>query len=125
MHCGGCSSRRPPWARDTHACAPRARDSAKHDGGAFPRRTGEAILPGVVAKGTSEKGGAAALGIAFPGFPTFLPGTVEIHSTSGRRLHRCVVGIVAIGNHLLRPAGERLLTTLESRLQLPVIDGIG
>jgi hypothetical protein len=64
------------------------------------RRTGKAILPGMVGKSAAPKSGAAPLRVAFCRLPTLLPGTVKIYAVRRGRLYRRMIGVVAIGNKL-------------------------
>jgi len=90
----------------------------------FSPRASETILLGIIGEGAGQELGAAALGIAFPGLPTLLPRSIKVHSAVRRGRDRSVIGVVAIGHHLLRVASQSLLAALQSRRQLAVIDGV-
>lgn len=68
----------------------------------FSRRAAENILRRIVGKSATQKRRAAALRVAFRRFPTVLPRTVKIHAVRRGRLHRCMIGVITIGNDLLR-----------------------
>src|SRR5260370_32395370 len=80
------------------------------------RRTGKAVPLGIVGKRAGQELGAASLCIAFHRFPALLPRSIEVHSASCRRLHRRMIGVVAIGPDLLRLLPQRSFAPLECRL---------
>jgi hypothetical protein len=75
--------------------------------------TGEAVALGVVGKRASKELGAAALRIAFDGFLAILPRSIEVYPASCRRLHRRVIGVVAIGHDLFRLLSQRSFAPFE------------
>ncbi len=88
-------------------------------------RTGKSVLRGIVRKRAGQELGVPAVRIALHGPPTILPRPVEVHSLIGGRLHRGVVGVVAIGHDLFGRASQRCGAAFQRRLHLPVVDGIG
>src|SRR6202049_3175144 len=76
-------------------------------------RTSEAVALGIVGKRAGYELGAAALCIAFDWFPAILPRSIEVHPASCRRLHRRVIGVVAIGHDLFRLLSQRSFAPFE------------
>src|SRR6202140_4540409 len=76
-------------------------------------RTGEAVALGIEGKRAGQELGATALRIAFDRFPAILPRSIEVHPASCRRLHRRVIGVVAIGHDLFRLLSQRSFAPFE------------
>jgi hypothetical protein len=89
------------------------------------RRASEAIPLGIVGEGAGQKCAAAPLRVAFAGLPTLLPRSIKVHAPVRRGRDRSMMGIVAIGHHLLRVASQSLLAALQSRRELMMIDTLG
>src|SRR6202795_4407587 len=88
-------------------------------------RTSKAVPFGIVGKRAGQKLGAAALRIVFARLPALLPRSIEVHAAHCRRLHRRVIGVVAIGHDLLRLLSQRPFAPFQRGLQLAVIDRVG
>ena len=88
-------------------------------------RTRKLVLRGIVRKRAGEELGVPALRVALHRPPVVLPRPVEVHSVIGGRLHRGVIGVVAVSHHLFGLASQRSLAAFQCRLHLPVVDGIG
>src|SRR5260370_32454076 len=79
--------------------------SAVEDRAMTPRcspRAAQNILFGIVGKSAAHKRRAATERIALRGLPAVLPGTVKLHAPHAPRLHRRMIGVVAIGDELAR-----------------------
>jgi len=79
-------------------------------------RTSKAVLFCIVGERAGQELGAAALRIVFDRLPAILPRSIEVHPASGRRLHRRVIGVVAIGHDLLRLLAQRSFAPFQRRL---------
>src|SRR4029077_3309884 len=79
-------------------------------------RTSKAVSFGIVRKRAGQELGAAALRVAFDWLPAILPRSIEVHPASCRRLHRRVIGVVAIGHDLFRLLSQPSFAPFERRL---------
>src|ERR1700733_209814 len=80
-------------------------------------RASKAVPFGIVGKRAGQELGAAAVRILFHRLPAVLPRSIEVHPASRRRLHRRVIGVVAIGYDLLGLLSQRLLAPFQRWLQ--------